>query len=124
MGKYRSPFEAKLAEQMEGAGVEFGYETLALKYTIPAADKVYHPDFILPNGVIIEAKGLWETSDRKKILLVLEQNPTVDVRMVFMNPNTKIYPGSKTTYAAWCDERGIKWAGRVIPSAWLKENVS
>ena len=109
---------------MEEAGVAFKYEEVKLKYTIPATDKTYHPDFQLPNGILVEAKGLWEAADRKKIQLVIEQNPGIDLRIVFMRPETRIYPGSKTTYAAWCDEHNIKWAARAIPPAWLKETRS
>jgi hypothetical protein len=122
VGIYRSPFEAKLAESLEAAGMVFEYEQLKLNYTIPETRKTYHPDFVLANGIIIEAKGEWVAQDRKKIQSVLEQHPDIDLRMVFYNANAKIYPGSKTTYASWCDEHGIKWSHRTIPAEWLKAN--
>ena len=123
VGKYRSPFEAKLAESMEAAGVSFEYESTKLAYTIPAVNKVYHPDFLLPNGIIVEAKGEFNASDRKKMMLVKEAFPQRDIRIVFYNSNAKIYPGSKTTYAQWCDAHGYQWAHRNIPAEWLKETT-
>jgi hypothetical protein len=85
--KYRSGFEAKLAHQLQRGGVAFEYETLKLEYRKVAT---YTPDFILPNGIIIEAKGVWTVEDRTKHLLVREQHPHLDIRLVFMNAFNKI----------------------------------
>ena len=54
--KYRSRFEAQLALTLERVGATFDYESLKVKYT---KESTYTPDFILPNGIIIEAKGYW-----------------------------------------------------------------
>jgi hypothetical protein len=113
---YRSGFEAKLANQLQRSGVEFQYETLQLEYKKVST---YTPDFILPNGIIIEAKGLWVTEDRTKHLLIREQHPHLDIRMVFMNAANKIRKGSSTSYAHWCEKKGIKYANKVIPKSWL-----
>ena len=113
---YRSGFEAKLANQLQRSGVEFQYETLQLEYKKVST---YTPDFILPNGIIIEAKGLWVTEDRTKHLLVREQHPHLDIRMVFMNASNKIRKGSSTSYASWCEKKGIKYANKLIPDQWL-----
>ena len=51
------------------------YECYYLRYTIPESVHTYTPDFILPNGILIEAKGLFETADRKKHLLIKKQYP-------------------------------------------------
>jgi len=61
---YRSGFEATLANQLKRGGVSFQYESIKLEYTKTAT---YTPDFILPNGIIIEAKGVWTVEDRKKL---------------------------------------------------------
>ena len=45
----------------------------------------------------------------------------LDIRFVFSNPNTKIYKGSKTTVAQWCEKYNFKYATKYIPTAWLKE---
>lgn len=92
-----------------------------MPYTIPATDHIYTPDFVLPNGIIIEAKGLFETDDRQKHLLVKKQYPHLEIRFVFSNPNTKIYKGSKTTYAAWCEKHGYMYAKGFIPDEWLSD---
>ena len=33
----------------------------------------------------------------------------MDLRFVLQSPNGKIYKGSKTTYAEWCEKNGFKW---------------
>tara|TARA_R100000700_G_C3179043_1_gene155172 strand:- start:4982 stop:5452 length:471 start_codon:yes stop_codon:yes gene_type:complete len=109
-------FEAKLATQLNTLGCGFSYETLVIEYMKKGT---YTPDFILPNGIIIEAKGVWVPEDRKKHLLVKEQHPELEIRMVFQNANNKIRKGSKTTYGMWCDKKNIKWSNKVIPSSWL-----
>jgi len=115
---YRSGFEAKLAHQLKRGGVSFQYETIKLEYRKTAT---YTPDFILPNGIIIEAKGLWTVEDRTKHLLVREQHPHLDIRLVFMNASNKIRKGSDTTYAAWCDKKNILYANKTIPKSWLSQ---
>jgi len=113
---YRSGFEATLAHQLQRGGVSFQYETLKLEYTKTAT---YTPDFILPNGIIIEAKGVWTVEDRTKHLLVREQHPHLDIRLVFMNAYNKIRKGSNTTYARWCEKKNIIYANKTIPKSWL-----
>ena len=61
-----------------------------------------HPDFFLPNGVIIEAKGFFKPSDRRKMLAVKEAHPELDIRFVFMRDNT-LSKSSKTTYSMWAE---------------------
>lgn len=97
------------------------YECYYLRYTIPESVHTYTPDFILPNGIIIEAKGLFETADRKKHLLIKKQYPHLDIRFVFQNPKNTLYKGSKTTYADWCKKYGYKYATKLIPAEWFNE---
>jgi hypothetical protein len=52
--RYRSKFEARIASALKGAGASFDYETLRLKYI---RECVYTPDFIMPNGIIIECNS-------------------------------------------------------------------
>jgi len=114
--KYRSGFEQTLANQLQRSGVAFEYETIKLEYQKIAT---YTPDFILPNGIIIEAKGVWTVEDRTKHLLVREQHPHLDIRLVFMNAYNKIRKGSNTTYARWCEKKNIIYANKQIPKSWL-----
>ena len=116
--RYRSGFESKLANQLQRSGVDFEYETLKIEYRKVST---YTPDFILPNGIIIEAKGVWTVEDRKKHLLVREQHPHLDIRLVFMNAANKIRKGSDTTYACWCEKKGITYANKIIPKTWLSQ---
>jgi len=117
---YRSGFELKVSEQLNEAKVPFGYEDTVIPYTKPATNHKYTIDFRLPNGVLIEAKGRWTLEDRKKHLLVREQNPELDIRIIFQSPNNKIRKGSKTTYADFCDKHGIQWAAKEVPESWYK----
>lgn len=116
---YRSGLERKVAAQFEEAGINVRYEELVIPYIQPAKNRRYTPDFLLPNGIIIETKGLFTTDDRKKMEWVREQFPDIDIRFVFTNPRSKLYKGSKTTYADWCDKQGYLWAKQLVPEPWL-----
>jgi hypothetical protein len=119
----RSGFEKKVAKYLEQNKIPFEYETLKVPYTIPVKKKTYNPDFILPNGIIVEAKGLLARDVREKMALVAEQNPDLDIRILFMRDN-KIAKNSKTRYSDWCKKRNIKYAVSEdghIPEAWILE---
>lgn len=118
---YRSGLEEKIAAQLKAAGIEYTYEKHTVSYVIPASNHKYYPDFILPNGIIIEGKGIFDVKDRQKHLFIKEQHPDLDIRFVFSNPNQKISPKSKTTYAAWCAKHGFLYAKQYIPDEWLRE---
>ena len=116
---YRSGFEHKISEQLEELNIDPKYEQTVIKYTVPERQSKYTVDFTLPNGILVETKGRWTTEDRKKHLLVKEQYPELDVRILFQSPKTKIRKGSKTSYADFCDKHGIQWAEKKIPESWL-----
>ena len=118
---FRSGLEERLAKQLESLGVSFGYETFTINYLRPAKNSRYTPDFTLPNGIIIEAKGRFLTKDRQKHLQVESQYPKLDIRFVFSNPNQRISKISKTTYAKWCETNGFKYAKERIPKEWIAE---
>lgn len=103
----RSGFELKAAKYLDSKKVKYGYETEIIEYEVPKSKHKYKPDFILPNGVIVEAKGRFTPADRKKMSLVIEQHPELDIRMLFMLDN-KLSKASNTTYSTWCEKRGIK----------------
>ena len=115
--KYKSGLEEQVAKLLEGLGVSYEYESCKIPYTI---QHNYHPDFILPNHVHLEAKGYWSAPDRRKIAAVKKDNPELDLRMVFQAPFNKISKGSKTTYAIWCEKHDIPWTSfQDIPLDWL-----
>lgn len=117
---FRSGLELQIAQQLDKRKVRYGYETKKIKWTL-TENKVYTPDFILPNGIIIEGKGRFTASDRKKHLYIKEQHPDLDIRFIFSNSNNRIVKGSKTTYALWCEKNGFLYADREIPEDWLNE---
>ena len=118
---YRSGLEEKLSKQLEDAGMEISYESMKIPYTKPESKHTYTPDFVLENGIIVESKGIFDSDDRKKHLLIQEQHPHYDIRFVFTRSKSPIYKSSKTTYADWCRKYGFQFADKVIPEAWLKE---
>lgn len=118
---YKSGLEDTVSQQIESKGIKVEYETEKVNYIIPSSPHTYSPDFKLPNNIRVETKGRFVLQDRKKHLLVKEQNPTLDIRFVFTNSKNKITKKSKTTYADWCDKHGFKYADKVIPDEWFSE---
>jgi len=121
---YRSGLEDKAAAQIQQAGLELLYETDKVDYVVPERNAKYTPDFKLPKKggfFYVETKGIWDVADRQKHLLIRDQHPDLDIRFVFSNCNAKLYKGSPTTYAAYCEKHGFVWAHRVIPEEWLHE---
>jgi hypothetical protein len=116
--KLRSGLEDKIAAQLEELAVEYEYEKLRLKYQI---EHEYRPDFQLPNGIIVEGKGLFTSEDRSKHLAVKKAHPHLDVRFVFTRSSSPLYKGSKSTYASWCIKNGYPYADKLIPLEWLAE---
>ena len=120
---FRSGLEEVVSNQLTSNGIATQYESKdnVINYIIPATNHKYLPDFKLPNGIIVETKGRFLAADRKKHLLVKQQNPNLDIRFVFSNSKNKISKNSKTTYADWCDKNGFKYADKVIPENWFEE---
>ncbi len=118
---FRSGLEEQVHREFTQHGVAVKYEdpTRKVRYVVPARPTYYTPDFILPNGVIVETKGRFVTADRKKHKLIKEQFPNLDIRFVFSNPNQRISKTSRTTYADWCNTHGFKYAAAKRPSEWL-----
>tara|TARA_R110000744_G_scaffold53095_2_gene113548 strand:+ start:317 stop:658 length:342 start_codon:yes stop_codon:yes gene_type:complete len=85
------------------------------------AYRTYTPDFILPNNIIIETKGMFTTSDRRKHLCIKRQHPELDIRFVFDNSRRKLSKGAKSTYGEWCIKYNYLYYDRTIPEDWLKE---
>ena len=114
---FRSGLEEKVADLLVELGVKYEYETTKVPYVI---EHIYTPDFILPNGVVLECKGYWDADDRRKIKAVKTLNPDIDLRMVFQAPFNTISKKSKTTYAKWCERHDIPWTSfHNIPLKWL-----
>ncbi len=117
--KYRSQFELRLAKTLAEKKIKFEYESKKFLY-VPKV-RTYTPDFYLPDtNIFIEAKGHLDKADRVKMVLVKEQHKDLDIRFVFMNARNRIYRGSKTTYADWCNRYDFRWAEKTIPEEWFK----
>lgn len=91
---------------------------------MPQRTSKYTPDFKLPKPggfFLLETKGLWVTADRQKHILIKQQHPNVDLRILFQNANSKLYKGSKTTYGQFATKNGLVWAHKRIPDEWIDE---
>jgi len=116
--RFRSNFEASFARSLVEDGIKFDYENTKIPFQPDI--RMYNPDFYLSDyDLYIETKGRLTQEDRKKHLLVKKQNPSFDIRFFFINSSKKIYKGSKTTYAMWCERHGFQWAETKLPKEWL-----
>jgi arginyl-tRNA synthetase len=124
---FRSGLEDKLATELTAKKLIYTYESVKLSFVQPSKRRTYTPDFILDkldgSKLYIETKGRFIVSDRQKMLMVIEQHNTLDIRMLFSNAKAKISKTSHTTYADWCIKNGIKWAQYPMPDIWLAECV-
>ena len=116
---YRSGLEENVINNLKQRNVSFSYEQRVVCYFKPATKHNYTPDIELENGILIEIKGFFKREDRKKHLLVKEQNPNLDIRFIFGNSKNKIYKGSQTSYADWCNKNGFQYADKIIPNEWV-----
>ncbi len=115
----RSKFEERIAKTLGVEGTDYEYESMKIPYV---STHTYTPDFKLPNGIIVETKGVFKPRDRRKHLLLRDQHPGLDIRLVFQRDN-KLTKKSKTRYSAWCLRHGIKYAVGNIPKNWLAETI-
>mgnify|MGYP003951220417 FL=1 len=117
---YRSGLEDETAKYLAEKGIEFTYEKEKIKW-LDSKIRTYTPDFKLSNGIIIETKGRFVASDRRKHKEIKKQFPDYDIRFVFSNSRAKLYKGAKSTYGDWCKKNGFMYADKVIPEERLNE---
>jgi hypothetical protein len=117
---YRSGLEHTVLESLRHRNCDATYECLKIEWE-DLTYRLYTPDFLLPNGIIVETKGRFTPEDRKKHLEIKKQHPALDIRFVFTNSNAKIRKGSKTSYADWCNKHGFMFADKDVPEEWTKE---
>ena len=119
--RYRSSFEETIANLLTKVKVKFEHEPCKLTYTLT---KKYIPDFVIKGSsgtdIYIETKGHLTQVDREKMLAVKKDNPSLDIRFVFMRASNKLTKASKTTYGQWADKHGFLWADGVIPHGWYR----
>lgn len=116
---FRSKFEAEVYKTAKASRRRLDYEPkdAIINYTISFR---YQPDFRLPNGVLIEAKGLLDTWDRRKMLAVKDACPELDIRFVFQSARRRLSRNGKT-YGEWAEAAGFQWAEGTIPLEWFRE---
>jgi hypothetical protein len=130
----KSGLEKAIAEQLDDERIKYGYETIKLPWDDrnPRAEcaecgaksvfqkRVYIPDFILPDGSIIEGKGRLTSDDRKLLKGVRARNPDTVIRIIFARDN-RLSKKSKTRYSDWATQFGFEYTiGARIPPGWLK----
>lgn len=117
---YRSGLELTVGEYLKRNNIRFEYEGIKIEWE-DLAYRTYTPDFILPNGIIIETKGMFTAADRRKHIAISKQHPNLDIRFVFESSKRKLRKGAKSTYGEWCSRYGFRYYDRIIPEEWLKE---
>ena len=117
---YRSGLEHNISIYLDTHKIKYDYECVKIEWE-DLAYRTYTPDFVLPNGIIIESKGMFTAAERRKHLAIKRQHPNLDIRFVFENSRRKLRKGAKSTYGEWCDKYGFQCYTRIIPEEWLKE---
>lgn len=120
--KFRSGYEEKIYDNATSSGYELEFEpdNPVVRYVVPAR---YIPDFKLPNGILVEAKGWLRPRDRAKMARVRKENPGLDIRFLLQRANKRITKSPNSMmYWQWCEKHGFLWAeGEVIPQEWFDE---
>jgi hypothetical protein len=122
----KSGLEEVIYNYLKDNKVHFVYEGMKIKFELPTQKKSYTPDFPINDRFIVEAKGAFNSADRKKHKLIREQHPELDIRFIFSNSKTKIGKKSLTTYGKWCELFKFKFhciqSTKIpFPQEWLNE---
>ena len=117
ISKFRSDLEGQVADQLDKQCVKYRFEPRWIRYQI---EKKYKPDFLLPNGILIEVKGWFKAEDQRKHKLIKEQHPELDIRFVFGKLKSKVQ-GGRFTCLEWCEKYDFQYAESFIPNEWIHE---
>lgn len=111
--KRRNKFEDSVERQLRRAKVGYKYESKKIPYYWVGH---YTPDFDVKtqtgSSFIIECKGYFRADDKRKLVAVKRNNPTLDIRLVF-------YRYSKSSIK-WCEKHRFPYAIQKIPKEWMK----
>lgn len=116
--KFRSGFEETIYNAAKRSRKVLQHEPHFIPYVMKGS---YLPDFLLSNGIYIEAKGYLDAASCKKMKAVKASNPDLDIRFVFQNANGKRNKRAKLKNWEWAERHGFIWAEGTIPLAWFKE---
>jgi hypothetical protein len=107
--KYKSKFEVTIATSFRKRKLQFEYEPTKFKFTQPEIERIYTPDFWLPEvGVYVESKGKLTPEERKKLIWWRQSNPDVPLVILFMRGRNPIRKGSDTSYIDWARKNGFE----------------
>jgi len=115
---FRSKFEESIYNAAKRARRAIKHEPFFIPYIMRGS---YLPDFVLSNGIIIEAKGYLDAASCKKMKAVKATNPNLDIRFVFQHANGKRNRRAKLRNWEWAEKHGFPWAEGTIPTEWFKE---
>lgn len=119
--KFRSKFEKGLYDLARKRKLKLEYEPESPRITYTTTAR-YIPDFVLPNGIVVEAKGYFKAKDRTKMLNVARNNADLDIRFVFQRANNRLTKSPNSMmYWQWAEKHGFEWAERHIPESWWEE---
>ena len=108
-----------MAFDLNKRGVDFLYEDERIPYVV---ERKYLPDFQLPNGIYIEAKGWFRDEDCRKMRCLQAQYPDKEFRFLFQNNNTKVQ-SRRYTNAQWAEKYDFQYCEGRVPEDWLKETL-
>ena len=117
--KYRSGLEKGVAFDLNKRGIDFQYEHERIPYVV---ERKYLPDFQLPNGIYIEAKGYFRNEDCRKMRLLQAQYPEKEFRFLFQNLNTKVQ-SKRFTNQQWAEKYNFAYCEGRVPQSWLEETL-
>ncbi len=118
--KFRSKFEEAIYNAAKRSRKQLVHEPHYVPYTLRGN---YLVDFVLPNGIHVEAKGYLDAAACRKMLAVKASNPNLDIRFVFQNPNGKRNKRAKLKNWEWAEKHGFRWAAGTIPLSWWREKL-
>lgn len=131
-GVYRSRFEERVFKALPKGTLHE-----PTKFKFPVASPLYRclncgtkgavrstfylPDFKLPNGSFVEAKGRLTAGNRRNLVAFKAAHPDVVVRIVFMVDNW-LYKGAASRYSEWAKKAGFEYCIGInnIDPRWTK----
>ena len=115
----RSMGEVSCAANMDLLKIPYEYEKHTLQYQ--HAPQTYTPDFVLPNGMVIEFKGKMTAETRKKMISIKRSNPNVRIGIVFQKANNKLSSKPNSTrYWQWAETNGFLHSDAYVPKEWAR----
>ena len=114
---FRSGLEQRIADNLAKRKCGHEYEPMSVAYFV---EHKYKPDFVLSNGIIIEAKGYFRYKEQRMHRSIKEQHPELDIRFVFSNIYSRVQ-NSRLTCAKWCEKHGFLYSEQIVPHEWTKD---